>query len=103
MATRKGDALAGIGLLGCCQVHIGVVIDVDSVGDGFAKARADVDDPLSPIGAQVPMGLSAGGRPGGNWCRLQPGQRKCRQGFWLCSHLFEHVGAWVDVRLSANC
>ena len=99
----KRDALAGIGLLGCCRVHSGAVLDVLSVGDGFAKARADIDNPLSPIGAQVPMGLSAGGRPGGNWCRLQPGQRKCRQGFWLCSHLFEHVGAWVDVRLSANC
>lgn len=98
MATRKGDALAGIGLLGCCQVHSGVAMDVDSVGDGFAKARADVDDPLSPIGAQVPMGLSAGGRPGGNWCRLRPSQRKCRQGFLLCSHLFEHVGAWVIER-----
>ena len=103
MATRKGDALAGIGLLGCCQVHSGVAMDVDSVGDGFAKARADVDDPLSPIGAQVPMGLSAGGRPGGNWCSLQLGQRKCRQGFLLCSHLFERVGAWVIEHQCAQC
>jgi hypothetical protein len=28
---------------------------VDSAGDGFAKAKADIGNPLIPIGAQAPM------------------------------------------------
>ena len=90
MATRKGDALAGIGLLGCCRVHSGVVMDVDSVGDGFAKARADIDDPLSPIGAQAPMGLSVGGRPGATGAGFSPASAGEHRDFGLAA-------AWANM------
>ena len=73
----KRDALAGIGLLGCCRVHSRAVLDVISVGDGFAKARADVGNPPVPIGAQAPAGWLGGGRLGGVWGRLEPCQ--CRR------------------------
>ena len=79
----KRDALAGIGLLGCCRVHSGAVLDVISVGDGFAKARADIDDPLSPIGAQAPMGLSVGGRPGATGAGFSPASTSTDRDFAL--------------------
>ena len=103
MATRKGDALAGIGLLGCCRVHSGVVLAVDSAGDGFAKARADSGNPPIPISAQEPVDWLGSGLLGGSWCRLQSGQFRRAQEFWLCSHLFEHVGAWVIERQGTQC
>ena len=52
-------------------------MDVDSVGDGFAKARADIVNPPIPIGAQAPVGWLGGGRLGGVWGRLEPCQ--CRR------------------------